>query len=216
VPATTSAPAPAGDPVEVPGHPVGLRERQKQARREALIDAAHRLVERHGLDGATVEAICAEAGVSSRTFFNYFETKDDAVLGIEPWSLDPAVAEEFATGGPTGRLVADLEIVVGHLIEKPMLGRDRLAVAFRLARDEPRLIVRQLAWMEEHRREIDTLVRRRLGADAPPDRLELIGVLVIVVARSAFVRWDAGGGAGDAQQHVRGVLGDLRALLGEA
>ncbi|NMR19609.1 TetR/AcrR family transcriptional regulator [Cellulomonas fimi] len=217
MPSTVSVPsarAPGG-PDAGAEHPVGLRERQKQARREALIDAAHQLVERHGLDGATVEAICVEAGVSTRTFFNYFESKDDAVLGIEPWSLDPAIAAEFVAGGPTGRIVADLEVVVGHLIAKPMLGRERLAAALRLARDEPRLVVRQMAWLEDYRREIDTLVRRRLGADAPPDRVELLGVLVLVVTRSAFVRWDTAGSAGDARDHVRGVVEDLRALLAE-
>ena len=57
-----------------------------------------------GLDAVSIDAICAKAGVSPRTFFNYFETKDDAVLGIGPWSLDPVVVDTFAAGGPTGNL----------------------------------------------------------------------------------------------------------------
>ena len=193
----------------------GLRSRQKAARREALIDAAHELVARDGLDGATVEAICARAGVSTRTFFNYFATKDDAVLGIEPWVIDPAVADVFAAGGPTGRLMPDLEVVVLWLLDKPMISRDRIAVALSLAQREPRLLLAKLAWMEQWRKEVDALVRRRLGADAPDDRIELIGILVTVITRAAFVRWEATGGAGDARDHLAAVVHDLRGLLAE-
>src|SRR3954465_1350191 len=95
---------------------VGLREGKKRARREALIDATHRLVAEHGLDAVTVEAICEEAGVSARTFFNYFETKDDAVLGHTPWPLDSEAAGTFASGGPTGHLLADLQALVSAFL----------------------------------------------------------------------------------------------------
>jgi AcrR family transcriptional regulator len=200
---------------ELSMEPAGLRARKKVARREALIDATHKLVERDGLDGATVEAICAQAGVSTRTFFNYFESKDDAVLGIEPWSLDPAVANEFAAGGPTGRLMPDLEVVVADLLDTPMIGRARVAAAMELARREPRLLVRMLAWMEANRAEVESLVQRRLGADTPAYRLELIGVLVMVLTRSAFSRWEAAGGDGVAGEHLSAVVDDLRALLAE-
>jgi AcrR family transcriptional regulator len=195
--------------------PAGLRACKKVARREALIDATHKLVERDGLDGATVEAICAQAGVSTRTFFNYFESKDDAVLGIEPWSLDPAVANEFAAGGPTGRLMTDLEVVVANLLDTPMIGRARVAAAMELARREPRLLVRMLAWMEANRSEVESLLQRRLGADTPAYRLELIGVLVMVLTRSAFSRWEVAGGDGVAVEHLTAVVDDLRALLAE-
>ncbi|RYV51759.1 TetR/AcrR family transcriptional regulator [Pengzhenrongella frigida] len=195
--------------------PAGLRSRKKAARREALIDATHLLVEREGLDGATVEAICAEAGVSTRTFFNYFASKDDAVLGIEPWAMDPAVADAFAAGGPTGHLMTDLEVLVTWLLDKPMIGKDRIARVMALAQHEPRLLLAQVAWMEKSRGEVEALIRRRLGPDVPADRVELIGILVMVLTRSAFVRWEATGGEGGAQDQLAGVVHDLRGLLAE-
>lgn len=63
--------------------PTGLRERKKHATREALRRAAIELYRRHGPDTVTVEDICAAAGVSARTFFNYFATKDEAVLSLD-------------------------------------------------------------------------------------------------------------------------------------
>ncbi|WP_320781232.1 TetR family transcriptional regulator [Streptomyces sp. CRN 30] len=62
----------------------GLRERKKRATRAALAEAAVRLAAEHGADHVTVEAISAAAGVSPRTFFNYFDTRDDAFLAIGP------------------------------------------------------------------------------------------------------------------------------------
>ncbi|MFL6144901.1 MAG: TetR family transcriptional regulator [Labedaea sp.] len=58
----------------------GLRERKKQATREALSWAALRLAVQHGFDNVLVEDIAAGAGVSPRTFNNYFSSKAEAIV----------------------------------------------------------------------------------------------------------------------------------------
>jgi AcrR family transcriptional regulator len=57
----------------------GLRERKKQHTREALSWAALRLAVERGLGNVLVEDIAAEAGVSSRTYNNYFSSKAEAI-----------------------------------------------------------------------------------------------------------------------------------------
>jgi len=213
----TSADAPEQDErpslAELAGA-LGLRERKKRARREALIAATHRLVERDGLDAVTVEGICEAAGVSVRTFFNYFESKDDAVLGHTPWPLDSEAADEFAAGGPTGHLLADLEHLVTAVLDDPPMGRQSLARALELASREPRLLAKHLAWMEQHKGQLVELVERRLG-DHPGHSPDVVAAFALFLTHATFMRWDAAGGQGRAPDHVASVVRELRGILAD-
>ncbi|WP_347353465.1 TetR family transcriptional regulator [Intrasporangium sp.] len=63
------------------GAECGLRERKKRETLLAIHRAALDLVEERGFDAVTTEQIADRAGVSPRTFFNYYPSKDGAVLG---------------------------------------------------------------------------------------------------------------------------------------
>jgi AcrR family transcriptional regulator len=59
----------------------GLRERKKAATRLAIEQAAVEIAWEQGYEAATAEAIAGKADVSLRTFFNYFPSKDVAIVG---------------------------------------------------------------------------------------------------------------------------------------
>lgn len=71
---------PSGEPA-APA-PTGLREAKKVRTRANIARAALQLVAEEGLHATTVEAIAARADVSPRTFFNYFDSKDEAVVHL--------------------------------------------------------------------------------------------------------------------------------------
>lgn len=54
-----------------------LQSRKRQLVRDAIYDAAIDLFAKHGFDETTVEEVADAAGISRRSFFRYFESKDD-------------------------------------------------------------------------------------------------------------------------------------------
>ncbi len=58
----------------------GLRERKKRLMRDQLSDTATRIFMQRGFDGLRVAEVAQECGVSEKTVFNYFPTKEALLL----------------------------------------------------------------------------------------------------------------------------------------
>jgi len=86
-------------PMSTETHVEGLRERKKRETRAALAWAAVRLAVEHGYARVTVEDISAGAGVSPRTFNNYFSSKSEAIVARHVDRLH-AIAAELRAGYP--------------------------------------------------------------------------------------------------------------------
>lgn len=69
---------------------MGLRERNRKLTELRIEDVATAMFLDRGVDAVTLEEICEEAGVSRRTFFNYFESKDQVITG----ATYPKVSDE--------------------------------------------------------------------------------------------------------------------------
>ncbi|GAA1103659.1 TetR/AcrR family transcriptional regulator [Nesterenkonia jeotgali] len=78
---------------------IGIRERARGALRGELADVALRLFEERGYDRTPVDEIASAAGISPRTFYRYFSTKEDVLFGdLPPTSADlPALLEDHLT-----------------------------------------------------------------------------------------------------------------------
>ena len=63
---------------------VGLRESKKLLMRQVIADEAMRLFATRGFDHVTVAEVAAAAGVSDKTVFNYFPTKEDLFFDEVP------------------------------------------------------------------------------------------------------------------------------------
>lgn len=146
----------------------GLRERKKAETLAALQDAALRLADRHGVDKVSVEAIAEAAGVSPRTFFNYFATKEDAMIGKSPIHPSPLLellrarpADEPPLEAMRQALLASLE----GLRQDP----DRWVLRRRVVQRHPGLAARNAARLAEMEQDVVEEIGRRLGADPARD-----------------------------------------------
>lgn len=87
-----------------------LRERRRRQTAREIQLATLRLTAERGFEVVTTEAIAVEAGVSHRTFFNYFPNKEAALVGEPPAFPEAALADFVAARGPLaqdlGRLIA--------------------------------------------------------------------------------------------------------------
>ena len=82
--------APSGDPGAAPR---SRRELNKAATRQAITDAAMDLLRTRGPGNFTVEDIADAAGISRRTFFNYFGSTEAAIASVTFGFLDKALQQ---------------------------------------------------------------------------------------------------------------------------
>lgn len=74
---------------------LSLRDRKRTETWASLHYCAATLTLEQGADRVTVEEIARRSNVSPRTFFNYFSTKEDAILGLQEPSIDPEWVANF-------------------------------------------------------------------------------------------------------------------------
>lgn len=201
---------------------MGLRERKKQATRLRLEREALRLVLAHGRDNVTVEDIAAAAEVSPRTFFNYFATKDDALVGEGiPWA-EPAARDRFAAGGPTGDLLEDVKIMLmGVIGDDPEEIRGHIARSRQrkgLLEREPQLTPRVMAHFASLEREITEAVATRLGEDTDALRTQLAAMVAATAMRFTMRR--LGGREEEAPEYLPRLFdetfAEMRRLFGHS
>jgi AcrR family transcriptional regulator len=121
---------------------LGLRERKKRQTREAIERSAIELVLERGLAGTTIEAIAERADVTSRTLFNHFADKEDALLGlprdrkviIEDVPLGDAHPTMFSLGAALARL--ELASITDETVELDQKRRT-------IVRENPTLLARE-------------------------------------------------------------------------
>ena len=177
---------------QFPCHPgpvtSGLRDRKKAATRRALHVAALELVADRGLEAVSVEDIATAADVSPRTFFNYFPTKDDAVLGLDP-DEDGSVAAAVAARPAEETPLQALRAVAGDQARHMALDTDLWTLRMRVVDASPALLARLAAAFGRGEQSVAAALAARCGAG--PDDLypRLLAGVSGVAVRTALHRW---------------------------
>lgn len=164
--------------------PTGLRERKKLATRQAISAAALRLAVEHGPAQVTVDDIAAAADVSPRTVFNYFATKEEAILGVDPDRRQQVRDRLTARPADEAPLVALREAMRGDDPEGAVSWRARA----RLAREHPQLQSAYIAGFVQLEDDLTATMAARLGVDPITDPYPRLAVTVALAALRVAVQ----------------------------
>jgi AcrR family transcriptional regulator len=199
-------PVPSDLVSEAAGATLGLRERNKLRTRQEIADATLRLASERGLEHVTVEQIAAAAEIAPRTFFRYFDSKEDALLADHSDRLAllrQTLRDRPASEGPLTAVRASILEVVGDLEDN----RELMLCKFQLMQDSPTLHAQSLEKMAELERTLAEALAERSGADLERDyRPFVIAAAVCSAMRVAIDRWGASGGGGDLTEMVERAL----------
>jgi len=202
---------------------LGLRERKRLATRRAIQFAVLELVAERGLDNVTVDEISRVADISPRTFFNYFTSKEDAIIGDSPTLPDDARVDDFVDAGPHSDILSGLGDMLARSGENVPDDLDLLKLRRSLMKQHPQLFALRMATMRTFEDQLDVVVSRRLAADEPAllddpaelaQRSRLITFVAFGVMRHAWSCWaDSGGGPTELGVRLRTSFAQLNRLL---
>jgi AcrR family transcriptional regulator len=172
----------------LPDSPRTRREENKARTRQAMIDAALELFATVGYDDTSTEAIAERAGVSPRTFFRYFPTKE-SVLFFGEYDYIRSFADVYLAQPAD---VSELDAIRdSFLILAPGLSRikDRI-VRYELALAGSAVLRgREYEHHAQNQAVVAGALAQRRGLDEPDEDCRLLAAVAVAVLRHSHGRW---------------------------
>jgi AcrR family transcriptional regulator len=180
--------------------------------REAILDAALELFSEQGFDETTTEQVAERAGVSPRTFFRYFPTKESVVF-----ARDFGLMRRFEGEMPAPADVeSDFDAVCSTLLALS-LGFDELrerVERYRSVVDSSSVLLgREHLHSQEHARTIAAAIAHRHGRATASDDDAALGAVGVLLYNRAFAEWLGSGGRVDLSARIEGEFARMRRLV---
>jgi AcrR family transcriptional regulator len=187
----------------------GLRERKKLATRRAIGIAAMRLAIERGLENILVEDIAAAAGVSPRTYNNYFANKYEAIcsLAADRATRTGRALRERPAGEPLWESIR-LSVLAEYEAGDP---DPEWVAGVRLVTSAPDLQGEYLKARSAMERELAAAIAARTGDGLLP---VAVAAAVNATAELAVSRWLDSGGAEPIHTYVENALNELESIIG--
>jgi AcrR family transcriptional regulator len=181
-----------------PAAPPSLRDRASRAVRAEVAEVALRLFLDQGFEKTTVDQIAAEAGLSRTSFFRYFATKEDVILGhLE--ELRQSLVEAFDERPEQEPVWRALRRAFDVLIEQTVAAPERGLAMARMLHSTPSLRSRQLGKQLGWQDLLVPEIARRLGVTdkARDARPRALAAAALGCLNAAFDVWTVSEGALD-------------------
>ncbi|WP_323097317.1 TetR family transcriptional regulator [Intrasporangium sp. YIM S08009] len=179
----------------------GLRERKKRETRRAINLAALELVEEKGFAAVTTEEIATRAGVSARTFFNYFPSKEAAVIGTTAEELESYAEQlEEVTDGETP--LDSLRRILAGMLAPASVDRELRAKRRRILLGEPSLAPALVGNNIRIENALTAALERRLGLTPGESLQPRVTVAVAIAAVRACIEHQQAGGGGRLERNI--------------
>jgi AcrR family transcriptional regulator len=166
--------------------PVDIGERKRRAIRGELSEVALRLLTDRQFDSLTIDEIAAEAGVSRRTFFRYFTSKEDVVFAfLDQWAVRLA-SDIIARPADEDPVAA----VQNSFRQLTAAYDDRALALVRLVRETPSLQQQERINREHLRISVVNALATRLSLDADRDmRPQILATIAFAPLDAAMFSW---------------------------
>ncbi len=197
----------------VPPPPRSLRQRKQQVVREALSAAAEALFLSRGFERTTVEQIAHAAGVSRRTFFRYYESKED-VLVERSDQLGERLYAELASRPPREPPLLAIRNALVPAVQNGIQDAEFVRWVIRVLREKS---VLRRAMMERRNRleeRIAALLAVRLRAGPNDNTPMLLAFVTRALHDTVFNAW-YDHETDDVAGLVDGLIAQLRAAVAE-
>ncbi len=166
-----------------------LRERKKDATRRALVKVANQRFHSKGFEATTIDEICSDAGVSRRTFFRYFASKDALAFPNRAERLEHFL--DLLEGAPeTESALTSMRRIAQIFAREYAANRDQLIAQQRLISSTPSLIAREHDIDRDWENAMARAFSRRLVRGRDDDlRAHILAGAVIGVIRATMRHW---------------------------
>ena len=165
-----------------------LRERKKRDRRRRIEDVAIELFERQGFDATTIDQIATGADIAPRTFFSYFDSKDDVVLADYADRLGRIVGE-LDRRPPGEPIWTALRSSFAEVASDYEAEADRIARRFAIMAATPSVHARSLQLQAGWELTLGSHVAARLAVSPDDPDPGLLAAAALAVMRASLRHW---------------------------
>ncbi len=192
------------------GQPESLRARKRQDTLRRIAETGLRLFGERGYEATTLDAIAEAAGISRRTFFSYFRSKEEILL---EWQMRGFSAQlrEAVLGQPDG---TPIDVVRGAMLQLAAGIRTQEFISIdRVMRASETLKARKQASYGLQEQALHAALVERWPDPARSHALRLVAMVSLGAMRLAIEAWIQAGGDRGAAPFLEEALAQVRAEI---